>query len=140
MEEQENPFLEKARQVLEANVRWGRYLVIMGYILTALVVVVGLGTMLVGVSAANVFGSLALLFYLAIAALYYMPIERLNRFVKGCSAALESGNEKALIEGLYGLSRAMRLVVIYSMAVLTIYGLLLIFVLIFGLSSTLIGA
>jgi hypothetical protein len=140
MEAQNHSFVESAREVLAANVRWGRYLVMMGYVLTALVVVVGLASMLIGVAASSAVGSITLVIYLAVAALYYMPIERLNRFVKGCSMALETGDERALIEGLYGLSRAMRMLVIYTVVVLAIYAVIFLFALVFGLSSSLIGA
>jgi Trk-type K+ transport system membrane component len=112
----------------------------MGYVLTALVVVVGLASMLIGVAASSAVGSITLVIYLAVAALYYMPIERLNRFVKGCSMALETGDERALIEGLYGLSRAMRMLVIYTVVVFAIYAVIFLFALVFGLSSSLIGA
>ena len=137
MEEQTSPFVEKARQVLEANVRWGKYLVIIGYFFTALVVVGGLLTMVVGSEVSGAFGSFFLIVYLAIAALYYLPIERLNRFVKNSRIALDSGDENALIEGLYGLSRAMRLMVLYTLIFLAFYGLMLMLVLAFGLSSNL---
>lgn len=140
MEAQNHSFVESAREVLAANVRWGRYLVMMGYVLTALVVVVGLASMLIGVAASSAVGSITLVLYLAVAALYYMPIERLNRFVKGCSMALETGDERALMEGLYGLSRAMRMLVIYTVIVLAIYAVIFLFALVFGLSSSLIGA
>lgn len=140
MEAQNHSFVESAREVLAANVRWGRYLVMMGYVLTALVVVVGSASMLIGVAASSAVGSITLVIYLAVAALYYMPIERLNRFVKGCSMALETGDERALIEGLYGLSRAMRMLVIYTVVVLAIYAVIFLFALVFGLSSSLIGA
>lgn len=140
MEAQNQSFVESAREVLAANVRWGRYLVMMGYVLTALVVVVGLVSMLIGVAASSAVGSITLVLYLAVAALYYMPIERLNRFVKGCSMALETGDERALMEGLYGLSRAMRMLVIYTVVVLAIYAVIFLFALVFGLSSSLIGA
>lgn len=140
MEAQNHSFVESAREVLAANVRWGRYLVMMGYVLTALVVVVGLASMLIGVAASSAVGSITLVLYLAIAALYYMPIERLNRFVKGCSMALETGDERALIEGLYRLSRAMRMLVIYTVVVLAIYAVIFLFALVFGLTSSLIGA
>lgn len=140
MEAQNHSFVESAREVLAANVRWGRYLVMMGYVLTALVVVVGLVSMLIGVAASSAVGSITLVLYLAVAALYYMPIERLNRFVKGCSMALETGDERALMEGLYGLSRAMRMLVIYTVVVLAIYAVIFLFALVFGLSSSLIGA
>jgi len=135
MEEQTNSFVEKAREVLEANVRWGKYLVIMGYFFTGLVVVAGLLTMVVGSEVSDGFGSFFLVFYLALAALYYLPIERLNRFVKNSRIALDSDDENALIEGLYGLSRAMRLLVIYTLIFLSFYGLMLLIFLVFGLSS-----
>lgn len=138
MEEQTTPFVEKARKVLEANVRWGNYLVWMGYFFTALVVLGGLLSMVVGSEVSGGFGSFFLIFYLAVAALYYLPIERLNRFVKNSRIALDSGDENALIEGLYGLSRAMRLMVIYTLVFLAFYGLLLLLLLAFGFSSELI--
>lgn len=140
MEEQATSFTDRARQELEANVRWGKYLVIIGYVFTGIVAIGGLIGMLFGSEVSGGVGSVVMVFYLAVAALYYMPIERLNRFVKGCRAAFESGNESALIEGLYGLSRAMRLMVIYTLALLFLYGVMLLFVVVFGLSSALIGA
>lgn len=134
MEENHNSFVERAKQSLQDNVRWGGILVVIGYVSVGIMAVGGVLVALAGSELTGVFGIFMALFYLLIAALYYMPIERLNRFVKGCRAALESNNEAYLLDALHGLSRAMRLLVLYTLAVLILYGVIFLGALLFGLS------
>lgn len=134
MEESTNSFVERARTALQDNVRWGGILVVIGYVAVGFMAVGSVLIALAGSDLTGVFSIFMALFYLLIAALYYMPIERLNRFVKGSRAALEANNEAYLIEALHGLSRAMRLLVLYTLAVIVLYGVLFLGALLFGLS------
>ena len=134
MEESTNSFVERARTALQDNVRWGGILVVIGYVAVGFMAVGGVLIALAGSDLTGVFSIFMALFYLLIAALYYMPIERLNRFVKGSRAALEANNEAYLIEALHGLSRAMRLLVLYTLALILLYGVIFLGALLFGLS------
>jgi hypothetical protein len=134
MEENQPSFVERAKVSLQDNVRWGGILVVIGYVTVGFMAVGGVLIALAGSDLTGVFSIFMALFYLLIAALYYMPIERLNRFVKGSRAALETNNEAYLIEALHGLSRAMRLLVLYTLAVIVLYGILFLGALLFGLS------
>lgn len=129
-------FLQRAKATIEANIRWGGILVVIGYVGVGLMAVVGVLMAFVGSDITGVFSVFVALMYLFIAALHYFPTERLHRFVKGCRAALAADNEEYLIEALYGLSRAMRLLVLYILALLILYGIIFLGALLFGLSMS----
>ena len=81
-----------------------------------------------------------LLVYCMLLMMYFYPLRKLNGFLQGCRDALETANERYLVEGLSNLAAAMRLFVIYTLVGIGVY-VLLIFVAIFlGTYSNMLAA
>lgn len=132
MEDINTSFVARARGALHENMRWGGILVVFGYVVVGFLALVGLLVALT--DSDGVFGITMALFYLLVSAVYFMPVQRLNRFVKGCRAALTTDDESHVIDALHGLSRAMRLLVIYTLAMVLLYGVVILGAVLFGLS------
>lgn len=140
MENEQVAFLEKAKMALQQNLRWGGMLVTIGYVFIGLMALMGLASAFVISQTSGIAALVVLLVYGMLLMMYFYPLRKLNGFLQGCRDALETANERYLLEGLSNLAAAMRLFVIYTLVGIGVY-VLLIFVAIFmGAYSNLLAA
>jgi uncharacterized membrane protein len=128
-------FIERVKPTLQQNLRWGGMLVTIGYVLTGIIVLIGLIASITISISSGLFGLMMGGMYLLIAMLYYFPLRRLNGFVGACRDALEMNNDDYLVDGLKDLSAAMRLVVIYTFVLFGFYILMFLLMLVMGISG-----
>ena len=140
MENEQIAFLEKAKMALQQNLRWGGMLVTIGYVFIGLMALMGLASAFVISQTSGIAALVVLLVYCMLLMMYFYPLRKLNGFLQGCRDALETANERYLVEGLSNLAAAMRLFVIYTLVGIGVY-VLLIFVAIFlGTYSNMLAA
>lgn len=128
MEEQTQSFVDKAKTALQQNIRWAGIIVVLGYIAIGLMLLLAIGIQFFG-SFGPGFGGISILMsviYLLTAGLYYLPVKKLKDFTTGCQQALIQGDEDAVVDGLQALSGAFRLVVIYILAGIGLYILMVV--------------
>lgn len=124
MENEQELFIDKAREVLKQNLRWGGMFLVLGYIFVGLLLLMGFFATFFLSQSVGFAALLALIVYVLMAMMYYFPLRRLNGFLHGCRDSLETGNEAYFIEGLFDLSRSMRLIVIYALVAIGLYAII----------------
>lgn len=132
----ENPFMnnrEIKNYLLEAA-KWGKFLAITGYVLMGLLVLVAI-VMTVAMSAlSQVAGSgfpmaLVGLLYILLAGIYYFPVTYLYKFSVQMKQAIQIQNEGLLTSGFQNLKSLFKFLGIFTIVLLSLYGLALIIVL-----------
>lgn len=132
MENEQLGFLDKAKEALQQNLRWGGMLVVIGYVMIGLLAFMGLASAFIFSQTSGIAAFVVLLMYALIFLMYYFPLRRFNGYLQGCRDSLETNNERYFIEGLKDLSGAMRLLVIYTFVVIGFYALILVLALVLG--------
>ena len=140
MENEQIAFLEKAKMALQQNLRWGGMLVTIGYVFIGLMALMGLASAFVISQTSGIAALVVLLVYCMLLMMYFYPLRKLNGFLQGCRDALETANERYLVEGLSNLAAAMRLFVIYTLVGIGVYVLRIFVAICLGTYSNMLAA
>lgn len=131
-----------ARDYLLEAAKWGKFLSIVGFIFTGLMVVASffVGTIfssmndLQGIEGGEDLGGLAMLgggvitfFYLLVALLYFVPTFYFYRFSTNTKAAIENGSSTDLTAGLGNLKSCFKFWGIFTIVILGFYALMFLF-------------
>lgn len=121
---------QQSSAYLAETARWGKFLSILGFILTGLLLIVGIfmGSFMAStMSAAEGFGGISSSFftivYLAIALVYFFPCLYLFRFSTKAQDALRSNDQSSLTEGFKNLKSCFRFMGILTIVILGFYAL-----------------
>ncbi|WP_163381275.1 hypothetical protein [Cyclobacterium sp. SYSU L10401] len=124
------PLGNEIRNYLLETSKWGKFLAIVGYIGIGLFVLLAL-VMLVGVSYFNpgINNGLDMrgvgLIYIAIAVVYYFPINYLHRFSKEMKLGVIGNDQQSVASGFENLKSLFKFMGIFTIITLSIYALLL---------------
>lgn len=127
------------QQFLKESAKWAKFLAIVGFVTTGLIV-------LAAVFAGSVFGSLAAtapelnffptagitITYLIVAGLYFFPCLYLLQWSQKLTLALQSGSSEDLTVAFEKLKSFFRFVGIMTLVILSLYALMLIFLVLGG--------
>jgi len=149
MEENQNPSLfglsidPAAKMHLSEAARWARFLAIVGFVMIGLIVLVGIfagsimGTLMGNAGAGNelgnlrvtggIMGSFLIIFYILIAALYFLPCLFLYRFATKMKTALAADDQETLNTSFQNLKKLLRFMGIMTIIGLAFYGIVLVF-------------
>lgn len=124
---------------LLSSAKWGTFMAIMGFIFTGFMVIGALAFMLMGSN--DLFpgvgqGMLGVV-YLILAAIYFFPTLFLYRFSAQTKAAIRSGAESTMTDGLRNLQLLFKFTGILTIVMISIYAVMIIIGLVAGISSTL---
>ena len=125
---------------LKETSKWALFLAIMGYIGIGFMVLLAL--MVFGISAVGAFtefgilggGGLALI-YLVMAGLYFIPVHYLYKFSEAMKKAVNSGEDKALENGLKYLKKHYKFIGIMMIVIMSLYVLMLFVTIAGGISD-----
>jgi hypothetical protein len=128
---------ETNREYLYDTARWAKFLAIVGFIMCALLVVIGLfaGTMMSNMSSRMQdmqgfgdsnpgagMGMIMTIFYILIAVLYFFPCLYLYRFSTGMIDALADNDQGTLTSSFSNLKACFKFVGILTIIILCLYG------------------
>jgi len=114
--------------------KWGRILAIVGYVGIGLLTLLGIG-FVIGLSVFNSVSDIGFpvglfgLVYVLIAVLYYFPVTYLYRFSAQIKQGLNSNDQQSVTTGFGSLKSLFKFMGVFTIVVLSIYGLVLILVL-----------
>lgn len=114
--------------------KWGKLLAIVGYVGIGLLILAGIAVMVgfsifKSISDINFpMGALGLV-YVLIAVLYFFPVNYLYRFSVQVKQGLNLNNEQSVVSGFGNLKSLFKFMGIFTIVILSIYGLMLIIVL-----------
>ncbi|MGC4039238.1 MAG: DUF5362 family protein [Flavobacterium sp.] len=123
-----------AVSALRESAKWSFFLAIVGFIFIALMVVVGIvmGAALSGIPDDPYGGGMGMNplasiksylggFYIVMALIYFFPVYYLFKYANGTKAALDSGNEDSLAEGLVNLKSHHKFLGIFTIVMIAFY-------------------
>lgn len=134
------------QQYLKETAKWAKFLAIVGFVMTGLIVLAALfaGTLLSTLAASS--PELALfpttgitLIYLIMAGIYFFPCLFLFQASQKVTAALQSGSSEELTGALEKLKNFFRFVGIMTLVIISLYALMLVF-LVLGGGLAMLGA
>lgn len=137
----ENRLTTSAIGFLNESAKWSKLLAIVGFVGIGLMVLFSL-LFIIGISAFDQFTeranspfpmSLLGVVYLIIAAVYFFPVYYLYQFAVKTKAALHTKNTQMLTDGFENLKSHYKFLGIFTLVILSLYGLIFIFAIIAGL-------
>jgi len=81
------------------------------------------------------FGVLIGVFYFALAAIYFFPVYYLNKFATNAKRAFRENDSEALTSSFEYLKSHYKFIGIFTLSIMILYGLILVFAVIAGLAS-----
>ena len=140
----ENQLTSAAVGFLQESAKWSKFMAIIGFIGIGLMVLVSL-FMAIGFSVmkpSNIPGlpfsmSVFSILYVLFAAIYFFPVYYLYQYATKTSAALHSKNKQLLADGLENLKSHHKFLGIFTLIIISIYGLIFVFAILGGILSTL---
>lgn len=140
----ENQLTTAAVGFLQESAKWSKFMAIIGFIGIGLMVLVSL-FMAIGFSAMGASTMPELPFsmsafsiiYVLFAAIYFFPVYYLYQYATKTSAALHSKNKKLLADGLENLKSHHKFLGIFTLILVSLYGLIFVFAILGGILSTL---
>jgi hypothetical protein len=131
---------------LRETAKWGKFLSIVGFVVTGLIVLIALfaGSLFAKLAAFSANGQSALpeglsifitIIYLAIAVLYFFPCFYLFKFSNKAKLAIEVNEQVSLNEAFGNLKSCFKFIGITTIILLAVYGLALVAVVIVGVSG-----
>lgn len=127
-----------SRLFLTETARWATFLAILGYIGIGLMLLVAIFVLIIGSSVSmGPFsgGTLISLFYFALAAFYYLPINFLYRFSSNMKEALRTNNQTNLTKSFEYLKSHYKFIGILTIVLFGLYILMIIGTIITGFGS-----
>jgi hypothetical protein len=140
----ENQLTSAAVGYLQESAKWSKFMAIIGFVGIGLMVLVSL-FMAIGFSvmkSSNIPGlpfsmSVFSILYVLFAAIYFFPVYYLYQYATKTSAALHSKNKQLLADGLENLKSHHKFLGIFTLIIISIYGLIFVFAILGGILSTL---
>lgn len=140
----ENQLTTAAVGFLQESAKWSKFMAIIGFIGIGLMVLVSL-FMAIGFSAMGAstipelpFSMSAFsIIYVLFAAIYFFPVYYLYQYATKTSAALHSKNKQLLTDGLENLKSHHKFLGIFTLILISLYGLIFVFAILGGILSTL---
>lgn len=140
----ENQLTSAAVGFLQESAKWSEFMAIIGFIgiglmvLVSLFMAIGFGSM----GASNIpelpFSmSVFSIIYVLFAAIYFFPVYYLYQYATKTSLALQSKNKQLLAEGLENLKSHHKFLGIFTLIIISLYGLIFVFAILGGILSTL---
>ena len=136
---------QSAKDFLKETAKWAYFLSILGFIGVGLMVVLALfagtlfstlGSTIPGMGAmGGSFGVLIGVFYFALAAIYFFPVYYLNKFATNAKRAFRENDSEALTNSFEYLKSHYKFIGIFTLSIMILYGLILVFAVIGGLLS-----
>lgn len=122
------------KNYLLETARWGKFIAIVGYVGIALIAIAAIVVMLVMSASSSITGSdfpsvLLGVLYLAIAVVYYFPVNYLYKFSTLMREGLETDDKLSITSGFENLKSLFKFIGIFTIVILSIYALLLVIVL-----------
>ncbi len=139
----ENQLSQAAIGYLKESAKWCKFLAIVGFVGVGLIVLIGL-LMVIGIGAFSAFDNnpnmpfsttLIVFIYLIFAAIYFFPIYYLYLYATKTAKALHTKNQQMLTEGLENLKSHHKFLGIFTLIIISLYGLIFVFAIIGGLLS-----
>lgn len=128
---------------LMETAKWGKFLAVMGYIGTGLLVLLGVGVTLMGGAFSELFpggaggvniGAVGLV-YVALGALYFFPVYYLHQFSLKIKQGLTSQDSQDVTTGFQNLKSLFKFMGICAIVVLSIYALVFFIIIVFAFSE-----
>ncbi|MCW3116029.1 MAG: hypothetical protein JWM28_111 [Chitinophagaceae bacterium] len=131
-----------AKAHLSEAARWARFLAIVGFVIIGLIVLIGifagsiLGSMTGGLGGnelgssrvtSGIMGSFFIVIYILVAAFYFFPCLFLFRFATKMKTALASNDQETVNSSFQNLKKLFRFVGIFTIIMLAIYAIALVF-------------
>ena len=140
----ENQLTSAAVGFLQESAKWSKFMAIIGFIGIGLMVLVSL-FMAIGFSAMGASTmpelpfsmSVFSIIYVLFAAIYFFPVYYLYQYATKTNAALHSKNKQLLAEGLENLKSHHKFLGIFTLIIISIYGLIFVFAVLGGIISAL---
>lgn len=140
----ENQLTSAAVGFLQESAKWSKFMAIIGFIGIGLMVLVSL-FMAIGFNSmgASTIPELPFsmsffsIIYVLFAAIYFFPVYYLYQYATKTSAALHSKNKQLLADGLENLKSHHKFLGIFTLIIISLYGLIFVFAILGGILSTL---
>lgn len=136
---------QSAKDFLKETAKWAYFLSILGFIGVGLMVIIALfagtlfstlGSTVPGMAAmGGSFGVMIGVFYFALAAIYFFPVYYLNKFAVNAKRAFKENDSEALTKSFEYLKSHYKFIGIFTLSIMILYGLILVFAVIGGLMS-----
>lgn len=139
----ENQLTASAIGFLKESVKWCKFMSIVGFVGVGLMILVAV-SMFIGFNALESMSetskfpfptSLISVVYLIFAALYFFPVYYLYQYATKTSLALQSRNQQLLTDGLENLKSHHKFLGIFTLIIVSIYGLIFVGAILGGLMS-----
>jgi len=135
------------KSYLKETAKWAKFFAIIGFVMMALMVVVGLtmGTFMASmmptseIPGANMGAGFFTVYFIAIAALYFFPFFYLYKFANNMKQALASDDQEALSISFKNLKSCYKFIGILMAVVLGFYAIIILFTIVMGLLGSLGG-
>ncbi|MBZ4041911.1 hypothetical protein [Flavobacterium hibisci] len=136
---------ESAKDFLKETAKWAYFLSILGFIGVAIMAVIALfagtlfstlGSTVPGMGGmGGSFGVVIGVIYFALAAIYFFPVYYLNKFAANAKKAFRENDSEALTNSFEYLKSHYKFIGIFTLSIMILYGLILVFAVIGGLLS-----
>lgn len=136
---------ESAKGFLKETAKWAYFLSILGFIGVAIMAVIALfagtlfstlGSTVPGMGGmGGSFGVVIGVVYFALAAIYFFPVYYLNKFAANAKKAFRENDSEALTNSFEYLKSHYKFIGIFTLSIMILYGLILVFAVIGGLLS-----
>lgn len=136
---------ESAKGFLKETAKWAYFLSILGFIGVAIMAVIALfagtlfstlGSTVPGMGGmGGSFGVAIGVVYFALAAIYFFPVYYLNKFAANAKKAFRENDSEALTNSFQYLKSHYKFIGIFTLSIMILYGLILVFAVIGGLLS-----
>lgn len=124
---------------LAETAKWAKFLAIIGFIFIALIVLVGIfaGTLMATTFDATgmLSGGFFTFFYILMSLIYFFPCWYLYKFASSMQNALKLDDQQQLTTSFMNLKSCFKFVGIFTIVILSIYGLFLLIALFTGLGA-----
>jgi hypothetical protein len=141
MVRENTPFITgEVRSYLAESAKWGKFLAIMGYIGIGLMLLLAVGVMAMG-SASQLVPGMGMnmgafgLVYVVIAAFYFFPVYYLHQFSLKIKHGLTSQDPQSITTGFQNLKSLFKFMGIFTIAILSIYALVIVIAIVAGVSG-----
>ncbi len=139
----ENQLTTSAIGFLKESAKWCKFMAIVGFVGVGLMVLAAV-FMFIGFSALDSMNqtskfpfptSAFSVIYLILAAIYFFPVYYLYQYATKTSVALQSKNQQLLTDGLENLKSHHKFLGIFTLIIISIYGLIFVVAILGGLMS-----
>lgn len=136
------------RSFLRETIRWSKFLAILGYIATAIIVLAGIGIMSFGSLMTDLMpdeipypgiGGFVGVLYILLGLLYYFPARYLYAFSVSTRVAIDHNDQKSMVKAFSRLKSFFKFWGVFMVIFLVFYALIFAFALIAGFSGLMLS-